>query len=99
MQRNRLNIGLALVVVALGVTIYLSQKKEEKKPPLTALVPENITRVVIEHPGAATIKLEKKGSGWMLTQPVTAEADKLEVNGILSLASLEQKKTLRPADV
>jgi hypothetical protein len=99
MQRNRLNIALALVLAGLGLAIFFSQKKEEKKPPLTALVPENIARVTIEHPGAATIKLEKQGGVWWLTEPVKTEADKFEVNGILAIATLEQKKVLSPADV
>ena len=99
MQRARLNVVLAAVLIALGVGIYLSQKKEEKNPPLTALTAEGITHIVIEHPDAPAIKLEKQSSTWMLVAPVAAEADKFEVNGALSLATLERKKTLDPAKV
>ncbi len=99
MHRTRLNIVLALVLVGLGAGIYLSKSKEEKKPPLTALDPEKIAAIQIEHPGAAPIRLEKRGGTWLLTQPVATEADKFEVNGVLSLASLEQKKTISPVEV
>lgn len=99
MKRTRLNLVLAVVVAGLGAAIFFSQKPEEKKPPLTTLVPENISHVTIEHPGAAAIKLEKHNGVWMLVEPVKTEADKLEVNGILALATLERKTTLDPADV
>ncbi len=100
MQRSRLNIALAVVLVGLAAGIFFSQKKEEKKPPLTTLTPETINTVLIEHPDAPAIKLEKRADGgWKLTQPVQAVADKFEINGILNLATLEQKKTIAPATV
>ena len=100
MKRARLNIALAVVLAALGAGIFLSQKKEEKKPPLTTLTPDAISSVLIEHPDAAAIKLEKQSDGsWRLTQPAQAAADKFEISGILNLATLEQKKTLAPATV
>lgn len=99
MQRQRLNLVLAAVLVALGVGVYFSQKKEEKHPPLTALTPENIQHVSIEHPDAPAIRLDKQNGTWMLTAPVKTEADKFEINSVLSLATLEQKKTLDPAQV
>src|SRR4051812_2336113 len=100
MQRQRLNIALAVVLVALAAGIYFSQKKEEKKPPLTTLTADAINTVLIEHPEAPAIKLEKQAdSNWKLTEPVQAIADKFEISGILNLATLEQKKTLAPATV
>src|SRR5882757_9002779 len=99
MQRARLNLVLGVVLAGLGMAVFFSQKKEETKPPLTSLTADSIQRVSIEHPDAAAIKLEKNNGSWMLTEPVQAEADKFEVNGALSLATLEQKKTVDPAAV
>ena len=99
MQRVRLNLVLGVVLVGLGIAVFFSQKKEEPKPPLTSLTAESINKISIEHPDAAVIKLEKKNGGWVLTEPVQVDADKFEVNGALSLATLEQKKTVDPAAV
>lgn len=99
MRRTQLNIALGVALLALGVGVYLSRDKEEKKPPLTALTAETIDRIAIEHPDKPAIKLEKKSGEWWLTEPVSAQADKFEVNGVLSLATLEQKTTLKAAEV
>src|SRR5262245_52381815 len=99
MQRVRLNVVLAAVLAALGVAVFFSQKNEEPKLPLTSLTADSVDKISIEHPDAAAIKLEKKNGGWMLTEPVQVEADKFEVNGALSLATLEQKKTVDTAAV
>jgi hypothetical protein len=97
MQRARLNIALAVVFAGLGAAIFFSQKKEEKKPPLTSLTADSISQVTLEHPDAPAIKLEKQNGTWMLTEPIQSEVDKFEVNGILSLATQEQRSTVDPA--
>lgn len=99
MQRNVLNLCLGLAALGLGVAVIVSQKKEEKGPPLTPLAAEAITHIRIDHPGSPVIELNKQGSQWMLTAPVKAEADAFEVNGILAVASLEAQTKLDPAQV
>lgn len=99
MRRAQLNLALGAVLIALGIGVYLSRDKEEKKPPLTPLTAETVDRITIAHPQQPAIKLEKNDAGWRLTEPVQAEADKFEVNGVLSLATLEQKTTLPAAEV
>jgi hypothetical protein len=99
MQRKTLNLGLAAAALALGVAVYLGQKKEVKRPPLTPIAAADLHSVVIEHPGAATIKLEKTGGHWKLTEPVKADADPFETNAFSSLATLEVKSSLEPAQV
>jgi hypothetical protein len=100
MKRTQLNIALAVVAVGLGAAVFFSQKKEAPKgAPLTTLKADAITRVVIAHPGKPEIKLEKSGSDWKLTAPVSADADSIEVNSILALAGAETKSTLDPAQI
>jgi hypothetical protein len=100
MKRTQLNLALAVVAVGLGAAVFFSQKKEPpKKPTLTALRAGAIDRIVIAHPGSPDIRLEKQAGSWKLTAPVTVDADPLEVNGILSLASLETRNTLDPKQV
>ncbi|HVT36254.1 MAG TPA: DUF4340 domain-containing protein, partial [Nevskiaceae bacterium] len=58
-----------------------------------------VNLITIDHPSAALIKLERKGSSWFLTAPVQAQADPYEVNGVLQLATSETKQTLDAAQV
>jgi hypothetical protein len=99
MRRARLNIALGLVLAGLAAGVYFSRETEEKKPPLTTLVADNITSAKLEHPDSPAIKLEKKGTTWWITEPVEAEADPLEINSILGVSSFEQRKTLEPSAV
>lgn len=94
MKRAHLNLALLVVVVGLGAAVWFSQVKEEKGPPLTALKPEEVTRIAVEHPGKPAIRLEKKNGAWQLAAPVRAATDKFEIGGILSLADLELKSKL-----
>lgn len=91
MSRTYLNLSLLVVAAGLGAAVWFSQKKEEVGPPLTALKQSAITRIALEYPGKPAIKLEKKDGKWRLTEPVQAETDSFEVNGILGVAELEVK--------
>lgn len=94
MKRAHLNLLLLVIVAGLGATVWLTQKKEEKGAPLTALKQDAVTRIALEHPGKPVIRLEKKDGKWRLTEPVQAETDSFEVNGILGLAEFEVKAKL-----
>jgi hypothetical protein len=94
MNRTHLNLGLLAVAAGLGVAVFLSQEKEKKGPPLTALTQGAVTRIAIAHPGASAIRLEKRDGGWFLTEPVQAEVDEFEINALLGLAEAEAKETL-----
>ncbi|MGQ0620301.1 MAG: DUF4340 domain-containing protein [Panacagrimonas sp.] len=94
MKRIHLNLLLLVVVAGLGAAVWLSQKKDEKGPPLTSLKRDAITRIALEHPDRPVIKLEKKDGKWWLTEPVQAETDSFEINGILGVAELEVKAKL-----
>lgn len=99
MRRTQLNLALAALAAGLGVAVYFSQEKEEKGPPLTSLKAAAIDTIALEHPGAETIKLERKDGGWKLVAPVSAEVDGFEINSVLGVAELETKQTLDAAQV
>lgn len=99
MKRSHLNFALVAIVAGLSAAVYFGQKKEEKGPPLTALKPDAVNDVRIEHPNAPAIHLHKDAGHWKLLEPVQADADPVEINGILSLAELETKLTLEPSAV
>lgn len=95
MKRSHLNLALLVVAGGLGAAVWFGQKKEEKGPPLTTLDQASVTRLALEYPGQPAIRLQKQKDGkWLLTEPVQAQTDPYEVNGILSLASLEVKSKL-----
>ncbi len=99
MNRLHLNLALLVVVVALGATLYFTQKKEQKGPPLTPLTEATLERIRIEHPDTKAIALQKRDGRWWLTEPVEAAADPLEVASITNLAGIEAQRKLASAEV
>lgn len=91
MKRAQLNLALLGVAAALGVGVFFAQKKEPPGPPLTPYKPDAVTRIALTHPGAPDIKLEKKGARWMLTAPVSGDADEFEIAALTGLADRETK--------
>lgn len=98
-RRNRLNLILVGAAVALGAGIFLSQKKEEKGPPLTPLAADAVNKIRIAHPQAPVIELAKEGTRWKLTAPVTGDADPMEVNALLELATRETRDPIATPDL
>jgi len=100
MNRTRLNLLLAVIVLALGAGAWMAkQHKDKPKAALTPLAPEGVNRIVVEWPGSPTIKLEKQGRDWFLLEPVKARADGFEALGASSLASTEVQSTIEGGDV
>lgn len=95
--RGKLNLALLAAAAGLGLAVYLSQEKEEKGPPLTALAPDSVARIAVEHPGTDAIRLEKRGSTWWLAAPVETVADEIEISALLGLADKESKERLEGA--
>ena len=99
MRRARLNAVLLVLACALAAGVWLSRKKEQHGPPLTAMKPSQVTHVRLEHPDAPAIALQKDDGKWQLTEPVKVEADPLEVNGILALVDRETGDTIGHPDL
>ncbi|TXI11375.1 MAG: DUF4340 domain-containing protein [Rhizobium sp.] len=99
MKRKTLNIALGVAALGLGAAVFLSQKKEEKGPPLTPIAAAALDHVTLEHPGSPTVELERKDGHWKITKPVVVDADPFEVNAFIDLAKLEVKKSLEQKDV
>lgn len=90
-KRWLLNLALLvfIVVLVLLVKYQPGTSKEKEGPPLTALVPDQITQVRLVRPKQETIVLAKTGQDWMLQAPVRARADSPRVDGLLRLAGLQ----------
>ncbi|MCI0749817.1 MAG: DUF4340 domain-containing protein [Nevskiales bacterium] len=91
MKRGLLNLILLGVAAVLGLAVFLSQEKKESGPPLTALTPDTVTQIEIQHPGANIVRLEKKDKHWRLVTPRAALADDFEISALLGLTDQESE--------
>lgn len=100
MKQPKLNLVLVAVALVLGGAVWFGRDKEPaKKPPLTALKPEAISHIVLSHPQAPDIVLDKKDGRWVLTAPVQVAADPFELNSLLGLATAETRSSIAPGEV
>ena len=97
MKRAQLNLALLAVAAGLGLAVFFASRPEPPGPPLTALTADQVTRIALEHPGQAAIRLEKRDGAWFLVEPVKAEVDEFEINALLGLATAETKERLEGA--
>lgn len=101
---------IVLLVVAIGLGWYAwheskqpateDQKQLEKV--FTGLKPDAIGQVTIKTDKGETTTIEKHGTAWQETQPVSAPADEAELSGITSnLASLDVQRVIddKPTDL
>lgn len=95
MNRNLLNLGLAVLVAGLaGGAWYAQKQKDAPKPTLTALGAEGVSSASVAWPDAPEIKLVKEHGAWRLTAPVAARVDRFEALNFGNLATTEVKETL-----
>ncbi len=97
MNRTYLNLGLLVVVGGLGAALWLGDRKDDAKKPLTALSPSAVERIAIEHPGSPAIKLAKQDGVWKLLEPVAADTDSFEVSALVGLADTSREGVLEGA--
>jgi len=97
MNRNTLNLVLAVLVAGLaGGAWYAQKQKNAPKPTLTGLAAEGVSSASVAWPDAPEIKLVKTDGHWRLTAPVSARADRFEALNFGNLATSEVKETLTP---
>ncbi|HEX9135730.1 MAG TPA: DUF4340 domain-containing protein [Nitrospirota bacterium] len=103
MKRNTLI--LLMLAVVIGVSIYFlevkpgkprDEKTDESKPAF-AFRRDDISSISIARAGQ-TVMLEEKDGKWMISQPLTAEANQSAVDSLLSsLTSAKIERTLSPS--
>jgi hypothetical protein len=89
--KNRwlLNLALALLIAGLAVlVVYKPGQHSAPTSPLTDLTAETVRHVRIARPGRAEIQLIKCHDAWRLTAPLSARANRFNVENLLRLASV-----------
>lgn len=90
-SRTLLNLALLAVVIALALLVMFEPGLQEPAEPqkLTALAPEKVQTVYIRRDGQDDIRVERRGGGWRLRQPLDARADEYRMSGLLRITSAE----------
>lgn len=92
--RNTIITLLVLAIIG-GVAVYVSyQPKPGEKIKLLTVDASEIKRIDFRYPGRE-IEVERAGTGWKITKPVTGGADKMTIEGILnSITGLKPTSTV-----
>jgi hypothetical protein len=94
-SRWLLNLGLALLIAGLLLVVWYKPGREDApRPPLTALTPDTIREIRVERRERETIILTRADSGWRLTAPVKARANRHNVDSLLRLAAAPSESRL-----
>lgn len=81
-QLDTLNLMLALLLAGLLILIF---KPSVSTPAVMAIDPQQINDLRIEQNGAVKLALLKDDSGWQITHPVIARANRQRVATLLGL--------------
>jgi hypothetical protein len=104
-SRTALNIGIAVLVLALGVFIYFSAQEGDpgSSQERHALIPEraeNLTRIEIERTGQNAIVLERSvGSPWRMTAPRSARLEEVQLSRVLDVARFRATQRMSADDL
>jgi len=86
-SRLFVNLGLLLLVFALGYFVLTSEDKNSVTPPiLTEVKADSINTITIRH-NNRLINIEKSGTHWRITSPVDIAANDFRIRTILNLLS------------
>ena len=82
-----LNLVLFVIVISLAFFIYFSEDENTQLQSLTAINPDNIKSIKIEH-NKNTITINRQSNNqWVITQPVLLAANNFRINSILNLVN------------
>lgn len=83
-RRLTLNLVLAGVIIALALVVIFEPGKEKtpEQPKITLLPVEAVTRIEVERVNHDTLKFEKQGEHWRITQPLNLPANDFRVASV-----------------
>lgn len=95
-----LNAALLAVVAALAAFIYLKPKHDESGTfPLSTLKADKITQLRLERAARPPVVLEKTGGQWLITAPIAARADPLQVQRLLAIVDARTSSRIAATDL
>lgn len=99
-HRNRYNLALLAVVVALGLAALLVPEPSESPPSLTSADPADVERAEIGYPRGdrQAVRLERGADGWRLTAPIGRRARDGRVVTALSVLDATSDACYRSAE-
>jgi len=101
MRRSWLiNAALLAAVAALAAFVYLKPSHDETGTfPLSTLKADEITLLRLEHASRPQIVLEKTNGQWLITAPIAARADPLQVQRLLAILDARAPTRLAAAEL
>lgn len=99
MLRRRWLINLALfgVALALALVAHLEQARTDLAERLTAQAAADITQLALLRPGQPTVRLERQGDDWHMTEPFATTADATLIDRLLPISGTAVRRTLPTA--
>ena len=82
---RRSNLGLAIIVVVLGMVAYMRPTAVREGYPLSARSSDSVASILAERGGREFVRLEKQSGQWRVVAPYAARADTARVERVLSL--------------
>lgn len=84
---TKINLGLLLVIIAIGAFVGLRGNKPTAGPPpaVSTLNRQNINVITVQRTGRKEIIFKKQGHTWRIVAPLTAPANSTRIRAILSL--------------
>ncbi|WP_290635119.1 DUF4340 domain-containing protein [Aquisalimonas sp.] len=100
-MRRRLLINLAVVALAglLAAVAWLDLERGDQSPRLTGLSPDEVRVVRIQDADGETLRMERSGEGWLITEPVEAPASQFHVEQLLELGRAPSERRYPLDDV
>lgn len=96
--RSLLNLGLLVLVT--GLTVYLlSTEPPQTGPafiPISTLDPDSVNTIQLSSPGKPDLELQKSGTGWQITNPISLTANPFRVNSLLTFLQSRSISTVPP---
>ena len=101
-MKSKILLNLALIAALVALSLYTYFKPWQDAAPiikLTQLKRDDVTRIAIEPRGAAAIILEKHDGAWRIVAPLNAQADAIQVDRLVDIASANAKQKLTNPDL
>ncbi len=87
MKGSRLLVAAALLLLLVSVWLLGGGAAEREEDRLFSFTPDQVSGMTLQRPDGPIIDIEKMGGAWYLVRPVSSNADRGEVEGIVAVAT------------